>query len=320
MPPETEHLTAAVPADDDVAAAAAAGEETTTTEAGDAAAAAANTDADAGTDDDAAALRAVAGTADADDAAPVHGIPKTRFDEVNEDRKAARAENAELRRMLNQVLSRDTSADGAATTTEAPKPRDFDAEYEALYDKYDSGDLDERQFRRESRKLDVAQAKAEMAAQYEPHIRELEAARQKEQQQRMQVQWTEAVGAAIKQYPFLNHEGKDANRDAIDAVRAQAEELIKAGIDAPKALRLAVSAVAPQYGTAVPPDPATQAQDRTTAARKAVAAAENAQPSQLSGVGNGVRTQSKQRLTASVRDHDKWEHVPEAQREQAFTA
>jgi hypothetical protein len=78
--------------------------------------------------------------------------------------------------------------------------------------------------------------------------------------------------------------------------------------------------VAPQFGDAATPSPDDVAAARQRKAREAAAAAEAQQPSTLAGAGNGVRTQGKQRLTASVADHDKWEGVPEEQRDQAFTA
>lgn len=283
--------------------------------------------ANADADQDAEALRAIASEADDDaddaddddDAAANTGarIPKSRFDEVNEARKQAQAETQQLRQLLTHLVGQQ---DAATTTKEAPKPRDFDAEYDALMAQYDAGEIDEAKFRRAERRLSVEQAKVEMASQFEPKLRELENQRELEQQQRVQVEWTQAVADAIKTYPFLNHEGRDANREAIAAVRAECEELMQAGIPAARALRLAVRDVAPEYGTAAPPSTDKMAAERKAAARKAAAEAEIRQPSTLGGVGNGVRTQGKQRLTASVSDHDKWEDVPEGQREQVFTA
>lgn len=323
-------LTDAVPLDDDEPIdggtpnedEAAAGDTPT-----DAAAGAEDTDPAAGDDDadaDAEALRAVAGDGeedpgDEDDPTAVTGtrIPKARFDEVNEARKQAQAETQQLRQLLTQLVGQQ----GTATATkDAPKPRDFDAEYDALMAQYDAGEIDEGKFRRAERRLSVEQAKVEMASQFEPKLRELENQREIEQQQRVQVEWTQAVADAIKTYPFLNHEGREANREAIAAVRAECEELMQAGIPAARALRLAVRDVAPEYGTAAPPSTDKMAAERKAAARKAAAEAETRQPSTLGGVGNGVRTQGKQHLTASVSDHDKWEDVPEEQREQAFTA
>lgn len=275
-------------------------------------------------DQDAAALAAVAADAEGEDdegaganrSAP--RIPKDRFDEVNERRKAAESEAAQLRQMLGQVLNQQTAA--PTTADPASKPRDFEAEFVALQERYDSGDLDDAGLRREERKLGVEQAKAEVAAVYEPKLQALQRERDAEQQQRVQEEWAHEVADAIKAYPFLNHEASEANREAINAVRAECEELVRAGIAAPKALRLAVRDVAPQYGTAAKPSVEDAAAARKVAARTALAAAENAQPSSMGGVGNGVSTQGKQRLTASVKDFDKWEKVPEPQREQAFTA
>src|SRR4051812_22557619 len=61
------------------------------------------------------------------------GIPKSRFDEVNNERRAFAEQNALLARALAE---REQKA--APAQTEAAKPRDFESERSALKEKYEN--------------------------------------------------------------------------------------------------------------------------------------------------------------------------------------
>jgi len=294
----------------------------------------ASADDDAGAAADAAGGDAAGADPDDDDGEEAHGnsgemITKNRFDRVNERRKAAEAEAAQLREILTN-LSATHASDGRTDTTTAtetaPEARDFDKEFSALQDKYDQGEIEEAEFRKEERKLIREQAKADALKEIEPTLKELQQERQNARIEKIKAELSTEAAKAYERYPFLNVESEDANKDAINAVMAERDSLIQAGIAPAKALRMAVNEVAPQYGEAVTPaaaktgKPADEVAARRAAARKAAGAAENAQPPQLGGTGNGARTQAAPKLSASVKDHEKWASIPEAERERSLSA
>lgn len=257
-----------------------------------------------------------------DEAAAKRGIPPERFNEVNERAKRAEAEAAELRQALLNMSAREKPA--AAPAPEPPKPRDFEAEFEALQKRYDDGDLDEAQMRREERKLIREEAEANALKKLAPLATDLQAERERIAMERLQAELNAESQKAFAKYPFLDHTAAGHNPEAIAAVLKERDELINTGVAPAKALRLAVAAVAPGYAEATPA-PAGQTPDQIAAARRAkareaAATADAAQPPPVGGLGNGARTTGAQRLTASVKDHDKWEKTPEDQRDKAFVA
>lgn len=319
----SKELTSAVPLTDEPIEDLDPGATTDTPADNASAEAAAPADADA----DAEALRAMLADEDAGDAAPQGSIPKPRFDEVNERRKAAEQEAAHWREVAtNLSQTRGAGADTAATTATAESPRDFDAELKTLFDRYENGDLEEAEFRKEERKLIREQVKAETLKELAPTVQELQAERQRVAQERLTAEMNAEAAKAYAKYPFLNHASDDKNDEAIAAVMKERDELINSGVSPVKALRLAVASVAPEYVEGAKPTTDDTrvadelAQRRRAEARKAAGEAANAQPPTLATVGNGTAAQGAQRLSASVKDHEKWAKVPEAQREKAFTA
>jgi hypothetical protein len=307
----TDELTNAVPKDDaapipDVIKDAAVDDAA---EADDAAADAAGTD-----ELDAAALAAVA----EDDEAGRRGIPKARFNEVIEDRNALREQNE---RLLALVEASQKQPAAAAVAQEVEKPRDFEAEFSALQAKFDAGEIEDAEFRTAERKLIREEAKYDAKKEVLPLVEQLTSERNIIASERLARDLNQEAAKAYEKYPFLDHTSEGKNEAAIKAVLAERDELIATGVAPTKALRLAVAAIAPDFAT--PKDPKTA--DELAAARRAKAridagAAETRQPPPLAGAGNGSRTPGVQRLTASVKDNEKWGKVPEAERDKAFTA
>lgn len=270
-------------------------------------------DAAAAADGDVAALEEIAGDT------PVGFIPEGRFKELVAQKNDLTRQNAQLLGLLGQSMG-GNGAGAAAAAAQEVTPRDFESEFDALADAYDAGKIDDRAYRKQERELIRAQAKAESEAAYGKQIAALQAEHDAALRGAAEQAWTAEVAKTVKAYPFLNHQAPQANTEAIQKVRAEAEELVSRGIDPARALRLAVAEIAPQYGTAVRgADEVTAA--RAAKARRAAGEAEAAQPPALGGSGNGGRnTSGKRVLTASVRDHDQWAKTPESERGNAFIA
>lgn len=322
---------------------AAADADAAATAAGDAAADDRGADAAAAgaADDDAAAAAAEgaeAGThaaADAGDDGKGQSafVPVGRFNEVNERRKSIEAENAQLREMLGNLTVAQARG-AAATTTQADTTaaaetkRDFEKELEALQGRYDDGELNDAEFKREERKLIREQTRTEVMQEIAPVIHDVQAERDRIRTERLQDELNQESAKAIEKYPFLDSKAATANKDAIAAVLAERDALIRAGVAAGKALRMAVAEVAPKFGEATVAAAGAEggktsdqlAAQRRARAQAAAAKTDGTQPPPVGGIGNGPRTVSQTPLSASVKDHDKWEKIPEAERAKALGA
>jgi hypothetical protein len=243
-----------------------------------------------------------------DDEKP-RGIPKSRFDEVNNERRAFAEQNALLARALAE---REQKA--APAPTETAKPRDFESERTTLKEKYESGDLDVASYLAEVRKVDRAEDRAELDQKLQPVVKSLEQEREQIQNDRTTLRLQAEAEKVFTKYPFLNHaDEENANVEAINKVLAQRDELIAAKIDPVKALRLAVAAVAPEYApAATAPKVDDVAAARRIAAQKKAAAASTQQPAALRGTSDRV-VDTSEHISGSVKDHETWEARQRAQ-------
>lgn len=229
------------------------------------------------------------------------GIPKPRFDEVNGERKALLEQNAALARALAEREQR------AAPASAQDKPRDFDAERVALKEKYDTEGMALDEYIGELRKVDRAEDRAEQDARLQPVIKSLEQERAQITMDRLTTRLNAEAAKVYEKYPFLEIGADDANDEAIAKVVAQRDELITAGIEPIKALRLAVAAVAPEYGQPVARGTNDDlASRRKLDAQRKAAAASGAQPPQLRGTSSRV-VDPGENLSGSVKDHALWE-------------
>jgi len=235
------------------------------------------------------------------------GIPKSRFDEVNNERKAFAEQNAMLARALAEREQK------AAPAVEDAKPRDFEAERNTLKEKFESNDLDVATYLAEMRKVDRAEDQSELDKKLQPVVKSLEQEREQIQIERLNSRLQTEATKIYEKYPFLNHADEDnANPEAIAKVMAQRDELIAAKIDPVKALRLAVAAVAPDYAPTATAKVDDVANARRIAAQRKAAEASQRQPAALRGTSDRV-VDTSEHIGGSVKDHEAWEARQRAQ-------
>ncbi|MGN8004365.1 hypothetical protein ACTJKQ_14375 [Acidovorax sp. 22279] len=203
---------------------------------------------DAGADASAAGAASAAGDADGADAGDGRrqaGIPKARFDEVNEGRKEALRKLEEAQAEIERLKKAGAGADSSTATAAPAKPAaqpdagaggfDVDAkeqEYaEALY----SGDGKKAaSIRREinAHLVTEATSRAREVAATEFTARET------------QTLLKAAVQTAVAAYPWLN---KPEGEEALDLIVAARDQRIKKGMPPHLALQEAVNKIAPKF-------------------------------------------------------------------------
>lgn len=251
---------------------------------------------------------------DEDPGTPPPGIPKSRFVQVNEERKAAIARNAELEAELERLRSGQASAAPAPASAAAPAPAaefDEDAQEEAYGAALMEGD---------TRKA------AAIRRAINAHVREQAAAdarREVEQQRQQDLQRATADAlaaesqATLQAFPYLNtEEGKEALLLIVEARDGK----IARGMAPLDALRAAVKAIAPKFAPAgqgdtpsrdLPPaEPKTDL--RQAAAVERGAKDSMAQPAVLTG-GVGERAESGRINVAQLTD-EQFQKLPEAEK------
>lgn len=216
------------------------------------------------------------------------GIPKGRFNEVNEQRKEAerRAEAAErelaaLRAAAQKPLAAPAAPSTAATA--ADPAFDEDAKEEAYAEALMSGDTKAASaIRREIN----AHVRAEAAAQARQHA-------QSEYEHRATANALQAeTDLALKTYPYLDTE---EGTEALELIIASRNARMAKGMPIHEALRAAVAAIAPKFAPASAGDPpgkvlpgaAAKTDSRPAAALARGAADSTAQPPAVqAGIGN----------------------------------
>lgn len=171
-------------------------------------------------------------------------VPHARFNEVNESLKQERAERLRLEEELARARGQQPEK-----PAENAKPKvdgyDFDAAEDRYMEALLDGDKDaaakiRSEIRAEERKQFAQQTSmtAKQVAEEEQRRREAETEQQAAQK---------VLNAAITKYPFLDHEGDEADADAIEDVIARRDLYLKQGMPFAKALATAVEKVAPRY-------------------------------------------------------------------------
>lgn len=267
---------------------------------------------DGGGGGDGAATAAAADPADdshGDGARRGHGIPKPRFDEVNERKKALEAENEQLRRRLEEAEKGKAAHTPAAAATPAAAPAagpaKFDAdakedEYVAALMEGDTGKA--AKIRREINAHLVAQASEHAEAK----VTSREAAKL----------LGEEVAATMKAHPWLE---TPEGADALDLIVAARDHAITKGVPAHQALREAVAKIAPKFAPAAGDPPAGDLQDgaaatdtRTANALKRGAADSQAQPPVVqAGLGNRA---TAARVNVAELDDEQFANLSEAEK------
>lgn len=257
----------------------------------------------------AAALKQVATTDDTDTddtAAAPRMIPKGRFDEVNEERKALAAQLAQANAALAALATGKTTQ-----VAEPDKPAaefDLKAAMRERLQALASGDDDralelDEAIQQHTLKLATENARR----QYEEGQATLTA-----QQQAQALKRTAAELTAL--YPQLDAKSAEADEDAIDFVIVRRDKLMAAGKPAHEALKEAVAVAAKRFGFA---DDAAPTKDDPAAARLIAARTRNAlaaaaQPPELGGKGNRA-TQTARQDVATMTDEE-FAALPEAEK------
>lgn len=215
------------------------------------------------------------------------GIPKGRFNEVNEQRKEAerRAEAAERELAALRAAAQQSAAVTAAPSTAATAADpafDEDAKEEAYAEALMSGDTKAASaIRREIN----AHVRAEAAAQARQHA-------QSEYEHRATANALQAeTDLALKTYPYLD---TDEGAEALELIVASRNAKMAKGMSAHEALRAAVNVIAPKFAPAAgdPPSKGLPAAPAKTDSRPAAAMARGAAdstaqpPAVQAGIGN----------------------------------
>jgi hypothetical protein len=251
---------------------------------------------------------------DEDGAGQGERIPKARFNEVNEQRKAALARNSELEAELERLRSGQASAAPASAPAAAPAPAaefDEDALEEAYGAALMEGDTRKAAAIRRSINAHVREQAAADAR------REVEQQRQQDQQRATADALAAESQATLQAFPYLNtEEGKEALLLIVEARDGK----IARGMAPLDALRAAVKAIAPKFAPAGQGD--TPSKDlphgepktdlRQAAAVERGAKASMAQPAVLTG-GVGERAEAGRINVAQLTD-EQFEKLPDAEK------
>ena len=223
---------------------------------------------------------------DADGAAdaggkPNAGIPKARFNEVNEARKEAEARAEALQRELDayKMQQQPGNAPAPAPTPAAPAAPEFDVD--AAEQKY-------IELLMEGETAEATKLRSQINRHVAAEAAQQAIAIQKEAAARVDLQTV--ADKAVETWPYLN---TPEGADALDLIKASRDANIARGMAPAKALQLAVDKIAPKFAPAedlTPPkvDGAkTPVDTRTTnAIARGTRAAEAQPPVVQAGIGN----------------------------------
>lgn len=245
-------------------------------------------------------------------------IPKGRFNEVNERRKALETENQQLRRELEEARKgkapaaapapAQASAAPAASPAAAPAPAavvafDPDAKEQEYIEALMAGDTGKAaKIRREINAHIVSEA----SAKAESTVSRREATKL----------LNEEVAATLQAHPWLDTED---GADALELIQAARDSAIAKGVPPYKALRDAVAKIAPRFAPAGSRTPAGelpgaggQGDTRTANAIKRGAADSEAQPALVqSGIGNRA---TAGRVNVAQLDEEQFANLSEAEK------
>lgn len=173
-------------------------------------------------------------------------VPHARFNEVNETLKQERA----ARLQLEEELAR-TKGKVPAPAADKPDANDQAYDFDAAEDRYMDALLDgnkeeaakiRKEIRGEEQKQFSQQSESTAKQAADAEIKRRDAVSEQTETQKV-------LTAAITKYPFLNHQGEEADADAIEEVIARRDLYIKQGMTLSKALATAVEKVAPRYAS-----------------------------------------------------------------------
>jgi len=209
-------------------------------------------------------------------------IPRARFNEVNEENKALKAQLESLK---------STQRPATETTEQAVQQQAVEDPREKI-----------REMRRQQKDLELEgdlEAASVLGDQIDDLLLQVATVRaetnikQSASQETLQSSLETVATAAYEKYPFLNIDSPDVDVDAVGAVRARTTELITSGLSPVEALQTAVQEKGPKFARLLGTPAATVdtskadevRQSRDIQARTTAASASVAQPPVLPGKG-----------------------------------
>jgi hypothetical protein len=234
-------------------------------------------------------------------------IPKSRFDAINERRKAAEREAEELRQQLAERGQRN-EPQGEQQQQQAPA-FDFDAKEQEYMEAVVDGDFDKaRAIRGEIRQAEQAEYKRVAT----------EEARTTTSQERAKADLDAEVKAAESKYSVLDKDSEDFDQVLVDEVVDLMGGWVRSGKYSPaQAMKKAVSTVAKIYDLdaeaaveepAPPPKPTKKPVSKEEVRKKTKAAAST--PPNMSNAGEGVAAEIGVNLLDI--DEDEFDALPES--------
>lgn len=208
-------------------------------------------------------------------------IPRSRFNEVNENFKTERAARLRLEEEVARLRG-GAQPEATAAKPAAPEAYNFDDAEDRYMEALMEGDkkaaLEIRnEIRNEERKQFTAESAQSAHKAADAELKRRDAETEQSAAQRV-------LSEAVTKYPFLDHEGDEADADAIEDVIARRDLYLKQGMPFAKALATAVEKVAPRY-TAQDEAPKTGKRTATTEQINRNLDREKRIPAAMPGVG-----------------------------------
>lgn len=164
---------------------------------------------------------------------PSTGIPKARFNEVNEARKVAEARAEAAERELQALKMAPTTTNAPTPTPAAPAAPEFDVD--AAEQKY-------IELLMEGETAEATKLRSQINRHVAAEAAQQAIAIQKEAAARVDLQTV--ADKAVEAWPYLN---TPEGADALDLIKASRDSYIARGMAPAKALQLAVDKIAPKF-------------------------------------------------------------------------
>jgi hypothetical protein len=251
---------------------------------------------------------AAAPEAEEEEAAKPNGmIPKARFDEVNNAKKAAELREATLLAEIEALRKGEVKPEAAKEAAAEPAP-----EVAALEDQYTDALMDGDRDKARELRMQINAIIRDSAVQEIEH----RTSRATESNN-----INAAAAAVIEQYPEFNDAGEHANAEAIDEMVEMRDFYITSkGMSPAEAITKAAEKVARMYGLGTKaepggeetPDETPAVDDRTVVAIKRGAKIAASQPS-TAAVGVGTR-QDAAKVNIQTMSEEQFEALPESEK------
>jgi len=241
-------------------------------------------------------------------------VPKWRFDQESEKRKAIESENALLKSQLEAVQKEQAApapvpAAKVEEKKDAPKTYDFNDAEQRYADALVEGDKAlAAQIRREIREADEAFREAKQAEQ-----RKVESTRQQ-----LEAEAATIATTMFTEYPFFDANSASANKNAIADLIEKRDRFYRSGVSFPEAVQKAFDWVGPLYAGLAAKPAVTKPKEEVEAAKSKkaaeekgrAAAAAGAQPADL----KGSSSVGSKKINVSDLTDEEYDNLPAAEK------